>query len=66
MSALLDRWCAGGSGRDREGVRLNFLVYFIGDNINLVEDRFEVVLFMAAMMISGELSVEIVFYVFVS
>ena len=66
MSALLDRWCAGGSGGYGEGVRLNFFVDFIGDNINLVEDRFEVVLFMVAMMISGEFSVEIVFYVFVS
>ena len=66
MSALLDRWCAGGSGRDREGVGLNFFVDFIGDNINLVEYRFEVVLFMIAMMVSGKLSVEIVFYIFVS
>ena len=66
MGVLLDGWGAGGSGGDGEGIGLDFFVDFVGHHIDLVEYRFEVVLFMVAIVISGKLPVEIVFYVFVS
>ena len=65
LNGLFDGRSGGGCGGYRESIWLYLLIDFIGYNINLIENRFEIILLLITVMVCGKFSIKIVFYVFI-